>query len=107
MALLMVAVMCSTYTMVSFLLRKIYTVMALGMYRDVSYDLFFQGTKHIRKSAFWSLIWSLNTFLSAFALNLYTRIKGNRGLFLASMGILVVFKVVSDVLGILALADKC
>lgn len=106
MVLLMIAVMCSTYTMVSFLLCKIYTVMSLGMYQDVAYELFFKGTQKIRRSAFWSLIWSLNTFLFAFALNLYTRIKGNRGLFLMAVGILTVIKVVSDVLGVLALADK-
>jgi len=106
MALLMVAVMCSTYTMVSFLLCKVYTVMALGMYQDVSYDLFFQGTNNIRLSSFWSLIVSMETFLFAFALNLYTRVKGNRGVFLASVAIFVVFLLVREVMGIYALAEK-
>jgi len=106
MTLLMVAVMCSTYTMVTFLLCKIYTVLSLGMYRDVAYDLFFQGTKRLRLSAFWSLIWSMNTFLLAFALNLYTRVKGNRGLLLASAGILVLLPIVKDWMSILQLAEK-
>jgi len=106
MTLLMVAVMCSTYTMVSFLLCKVYAVMALGMYRDVSYDLFFQGTNNIRLSSFWSLIVSMETFLFAFALNLYTRVKGNRGVFLASVAIFVVFLLVREVMGIYALAEK-
>jgi hypothetical protein len=106
MALLMIAVMCSTYTMVTFLLCKIYTVLALGMYRDVSYDLFFQGTKRLRVTAFWSLIWSMNTFLLAFSLNLYTRIKGNRGLLLAFVGILALLPVAHDWMDILSMASK-
>lgn len=106
MALLLVAVMCSTYTMVTFLLCKIYTVLSLGMYRDVAYDLFFQGTRRLRVTSFWSLIWSMNAFLLAFALNLYTRIKGNRGLLLAFAGILVLLPIVRDWMAILQLADK-
>mmetsp|Transcript_51333 Transcript_51333/g.101953 ORF Transcript_51333/g.101953 Transcript_51333/m.101953 type:complete len:258 (+) Transcript_51333:57-830(+) len=106
MALLLIAVMCSTYTMVTYLLCKIYTVMALGMYRDVSYDLFFLGTKRLRLAAFWSLIWSMNTFLLAFALNLYTRIKGNRGLLLAFFGILALLPIVRDWMAILGMADR-
>jgi len=106
MALLMIAVMCSTYTMVTFLLCKIYTVLALGMYYDVSYDLFFQGTRRLRVSAFWSLIWSMNTFLLAFALNLYTRIKGNRGLLLAFAGMLALLPVARDWMEILSMANQ-
>mmetsp|Transcript_51577 Transcript_51577/g.99689 ORF Transcript_51577/g.99689 Transcript_51577/m.99689 type:complete len:262 (+) Transcript_51577:41-826(+) len=106
MVLLMGAVLCSTYTMVTFLLVKIYTVTSLGLYRDVSYDLFFQGTQRLRLTAFWSLIGSMYSFLIAFALNLYTRIKGNRGLLLAFFGILALLPIVRDWMAILGMADR-
>eukprot|EP00441_Pelagodinium_beii_P047865 CAMPEP_0197625046 /NCGR_PEP_ID=MMETSP1338-20131121/4512_1 /TAXON_ID=43686 ORGANISM="Pelagodinium beii, Strain RCC1491" /NCGR_SAMPLE_ID=MMETSP1338 /ASSEMBLY_ACC=CAM_ASM_000754 /LENGTH=248 /DNA_ID=CAMNT_0043195347 /DNA_START=39 /DNA_END=782 /DNA_ORIENTATION=+ len=77
---LMIAVVCSTYTMVMFLLCKIYTVMALAMYKDVAYDLFQKATATHRVHAFWSLIMAMNAFLVAFALNICRRIKGNRGI---------------------------
>ncbi|CAK0857853.1 unnamed protein product, partial [Prorocentrum cordatum] len=80
MVLLMIAVLCSTYTMVMFLLIKIYSVTALGLYKDVAYKAFTQATVGIRSDAFWALISSIITFLLAFSLNLYSKVKGNRGI---------------------------
>jgi len=106
MVLLMIAVLGSTYTTVAFLLCKVYTTIALGMYRDVAYDLFFQGARQLRVAAFWSLICSMITFLLAFALNLFARIKRNRGLLLATTGIVSLLLVIRDWWDLLALAQK-
>ncbi|CAJ1342686.1 unnamed protein product [Effrenium voratum] len=91
-----ISVICSTYTMVMFLLCKIYSVMALGMWKDVSYDLFQQATGRFRLRAFWSLIIAMHSFLVSFAMNLFTRIKGNRGLFLFMITMLGLIPVVCD-----------
>ncbi|CAE7873650.1 KLHL4, partial [Symbiodinium necroappetens] len=91
-----VSVVCSTYTMVMFLLCKIYTVMALGMYKDVSYDLFQQNTARFRLRAFWSLIIAMHSFLVSFAMNLFTRVKGKRGLFLCVVTMMGIAPVVYD-----------
>jgi len=91
-----ISVVCSTYTMVMFLLCKIYTVMALGMYKDVSYDLFNQETARFRLRAFWSLIIAMHSFLVSFAMNLFTRVKGKRGLFLCVVTMMGIAPVVYD-----------
>eukprot|EP00959_Pyramimonas_sp_CCMP1952_P356145 7458525-Pyramimonas_sp.AAC.1 len=44
MVLLMIAVLCSTYSMVMYLLIKIYAVTALGVYKDVAYRAFTVAT---------------------------------------------------------------
>ncbi|CAK8993216.1 unnamed protein product [Durusdinium trenchii] len=91
-----ISVVCSTYTMVMFLLCKSYSVMALGMYKDVSYDLFQAASGRFRLRAFWSLIIAMHSFLISFAMNLFTRIKGNRGLAFFFVGMLGIIPVVFD-----------
>lgn len=101
-----VSVVCSTYTMVMFLLCKIYSVMALGMYKDVSYDLFQAATGRFRLRAFWSLIIAMHSFLVSFAMNLFTRIKGNRGLCFFFVGMMGIIPVVYDWQIIYQIAEK-
>ncbi|CAK9107943.1 unnamed protein product [Durusdinium trenchii] len=101
-----ISVVCSTYTMVMFLLCKIYSVMALGLYKDVSYDLFQAATGRFRLRAFWSLIIAMHSFLVAFAMNLFTRIKGNRGLMFFFVGMLGIIPVVYDWQIIYQIAEK-
>lgn len=106
LALLMCAVLCTTFTMVMFLLSKLYTVTALGMYKDVSYDIFQKRTSGQRVKAFWSLIAGMLSFLMAFSLNLYTKMKGGRGLVLAAIGLCFVVKLVQEWAVVMILADK-
>jgi len=101
-----VSVVCSTYTMVMFLLCKIYTVMALGMYKDVSYDLFQQATARFRLRAFWSLIIAMHSFLVSFAMNLFTRIKGKRGIFFCVLTMAGIIPVIYDWKIIYQVAEK-
>merc|ERR1711860_241210 len=106
MVLLMMSALCSTFTMIMFLLFKVYTVTALGMYKDVAYTLFLQATGRHRMHAFNSLILSMTSFVVAFALNLYTRIKGNRGI-VASLAVLTLCGyILHDVYKLLHFADK-
>lgn len=77
--LLTIAVFCSTFTMVMFLLGKIYSVTALSMYKDVAYDIFHRATGRYRIGAFWSCICSMVAFIVAFALDLYKKMRGKRG----------------------------
>eukprot|EP00931_Biecheleriopsis_adriatica_P060268 TRINITY_DN36179_c0_g1_i1.p1 TRINITY_DN36179_c0_g1~~TRINITY_DN36179_c0_g1_i1.p1 ORF type:complete len:275 (+),score=36.13 TRINITY_DN36179_c0_g1_i1:34-825(+) len=106
MGFLMFAVLCSTYTMVTFLLCKIYTVMALALYKDVSYELFQTFTNTMRIRGFWSLIASMLAFLVSFVMNLYTRIKGNRGLIMTACGLACLLPMMQDWRVILDLASK-
>jgi len=106
MLCLMVSVLCSTYTMVTFLLCKIYTVTALSVYKDVAFDLFTRATGPLRIKAFWSLIYSLVLFLAAFCLSLYTRVKGNRGLILCVVAGVVLVPLIQDWRLIFQLASK-
>lgn len=105
MVLLMVAVLCSTYTMVMFLLIKIYTVTALGMHHDVAYEVFTLSTARFRSHAFWALITSIITFLMAFALNLYTKVKGNRGIALSAVTLAFVGLLLREGASVLLAAD--
>jgi len=89
MGCLMIAVLCSTFTMVLFLLAKICAVTSLGLYKDVAYATFLQATRYHRTMAFWSLFTALITFNTAFALDLLRRVKGSAGV-LMKLFILVV-----------------
>jgi len=80
MGLLMIAVLTSTFTMVMFLLNKICAVSALGLYKDVAYATFRQATARHRSLAFWSLIASVICFVASFAIDLFRRLEGNKGL---------------------------
>jgi hypothetical protein len=106
MVLLMIAVLCSTYTMVVYLLIKIYAVTALGVYKDVAYRAFTVATGRHRSHAFWALIAAIITFLLAFALNLYSKVKGKRGLVLSIVATCLVYMVLMEGAGVLLSADK-
>lgn len=106
MILLMIAIMCSTFTMVMFLLAKICNVTALGLYKDVDYATFLQETTHHRAEAFWSMFIGITCFVFAFSLDLLRRVDGQRGLILKAtslMGGLVMLWMWADVM---YLADK-
>eukprot|EP00929_Paragymnodinium_shiwhaense_P020543 TRINITY_DN13661_c0_g1_i1.p2 TRINITY_DN13661_c0_g1~~TRINITY_DN13661_c0_g1_i1.p2 ORF type:complete len:271 (-),score=75.80 TRINITY_DN13661_c0_g1_i1:176-988(-) len=77
--LLLIATMTSCFTMMVFLLGKIYSTTALGMWKDVAFFNFQHATAHHRNQAFWSLLISCLAFTGSFSLNLYTRLKGKRG----------------------------
>jgi len=77
--LLTVACLCSTFTMVTFLLNKIYSTTALGVFKDVAYDVYQMSTHRQRLLAFWSLIVAMVSFLVSFSLNLFSKLKGKRG----------------------------
>mmetsp|Transcript_70331 Transcript_70331/g.195777 ORF Transcript_70331/g.195777 Transcript_70331/m.195777 type:complete len:276 (-) Transcript_70331:171-998(-) len=77
--LLTVAALCSTFTMVTFLLNKIYSTTALGVFKDVAYDVYQLSTRRQRYLAFWSLIVAMVSFLASFSLNLFSKLKGKRG----------------------------
>lgn len=80
LAFLMLASLCSTFTMVTFLLCKIFSVMALSVHKDVAWQVFTKVTRRHRLNGFYTLISALLSFLVAYCLNIYTKIKGNRGL---------------------------
>jgi len=88
MALLTIAVLCSTFTMVIFLLNKVYCATALGMWKDVSYETFLVKTGKIRVDAFWSLILALSCFLGAFAINVLNSINSRRGIIIGVIAVL-------------------
>lgn len=75
MGMLTVAVLCSTFTMVIFLLNKIYCATALGMWKDVSYEVFREKSLDMRVKAFWSLNIALGCFMTAFIMNLLHNLK--------------------------------
>lgn len=78
MFLLVAAVLSSSFTMVMFLLNKIYSVTALAMHKDVAYRAFQRATSHLRVGAFWSLILSIVSFILSFTLHVLTRIESKR-----------------------------
>merc|ERR1711976_640059 len=93
MMLLMAATLTSTFTMVLFLLSKVYCVTALSFWKDVSYNTFHAATEMYRNQAFWSMMISTACFMLSFCLNLSQRMKGPRGylLTLLAIGILAFF----------------
>lgn len=80
MAFLMLSALCSTYTMVTFLICKIFSTRALATHMDVAFQIYTRETRPFRLHGYWALISALLAALVAFTLNLFTRIKGNRGL---------------------------
>jgi len=106
MLLLMISINCGTYTMVTFLLNKIYSSTALGMYKDVDYAVFFNETARHRVHAFWSLITCMITFMLSFSLNVMQRMKGKRGIVAAVLAVSVGSIMVYDWTSIMLLADK-
>lgn len=104
--LLMCAVLCTTFTMVMFLLSKVYAVTALGRYKDLAYDIFQKRTSAQRLMAFWALIVGLLSFLMAFSLNLYTKMKGRRGMLLCLTSFILVAVIVQEWAAVVVLANK-
>lgn len=105
MTLLMVAVLCSTYTMVMFLMIKVYSVTALGLHLDVAHEGFILATQRSRAGAFWSLIAATCSFLVAFALNLYSKVKGNKGLGLSFLAMCFLAALFREGMKVLSSAD--
>lgn len=89
MYLLMAACLTSTFTMVMFLLSKVYCVTALAFWKDVSYNTFHTATMMYRNQAFWSMMVSTACFLLCFCLNLQQRMKGPRGYLLTLLAIAI------------------
>lgn len=100
------AMLCSAFTMVMFLFCKIYTVTALGLYKDVAYQNFQEATAPHRIHAFWSLIIALLAFMGAFSLNMCTKINGIRGIFVGGLMLLCSFGIMIEVNKILILGSK-
>lgn len=76
MVLLTIATLASCFTMVTFLLNKIYAVTALGMQKDVAYDLFGLVTDRYRYASFWSLNLAMITFMISYCLNVIELARG-------------------------------
>lgn len=89
MALLSLATLASSFTMIIFLLSKVYSVTALGLWKDVAYSTFHAVTSSLRMQAFWGLIISTTAMMYAFCLNLIEKIKGPRGLVCAGVAALM------------------
>eukprot|EP00929_Paragymnodinium_shiwhaense_P008565 TRINITY_DN11251_c0_g2_i1.p1 TRINITY_DN11251_c0_g2~~TRINITY_DN11251_c0_g2_i1.p1 ORF type:complete len:283 (-),score=51.04 TRINITY_DN11251_c0_g2_i1:128-976(-) len=89
MACLMVATLCACFTMVLFLLNKVYSCSAIGMWKDVAYMNFQYHTAAQRKLAFWSLIVAVFFFTCSFSLSLYDRYKSRRGLALCGLSFVI------------------
>jgi len=106
MFLLLIAVLCSTFTMVMFLLAKICNVTALGLYKDVNYATFLHSSRSHRVLAFWSLFIALGTFLLAFALDLFRRVAGPRGVAVKVIAIVGGLYMLWEWADIMWLADK-
>lgn len=62
------------------MLCKLFSAISLGLYKDVAWELFVEAAKRHRLHAFYALISAILTFLAAFVLNLFSRIKGKRGI---------------------------
>eukprot|EP00929_Paragymnodinium_shiwhaense_P096496 TRINITY_DN580_c0_g1_i1.p1 TRINITY_DN580_c0_g1~~TRINITY_DN580_c0_g1_i1.p1 ORF type:complete len:289 (+),score=47.07 TRINITY_DN580_c0_g1_i1:123-989(+) len=101
--LLMIATMTSTFTMVLFLLSKVYCVTALSFWKDVAYNTFHTSTEMYRNQAFWSMLVSTACFMLSFCLNLGQRVKGIRGYMILIMAVVLLgyflynFKIMMDV----------
>lgn len=106
MALLTIAVLCSTFTMVIFLLNKVYCATALGMWKDVSYETFLLKTGKIRIDAFWSLILALSSFMAAFAINVLNSVKSRRGIIIGVIAVLGAGYMFRELNGMMDMANK-
>eukprot|EP00929_Paragymnodinium_shiwhaense_P011988 TRINITY_DN1184_c0_g1_i1.p2 TRINITY_DN1184_c0_g1~~TRINITY_DN1184_c0_g1_i1.p2 ORF type:complete len:321 (-),score=83.87 TRINITY_DN1184_c0_g1_i1:69-953(-) len=90
MALLAAATLTSTFTMVIFVLSKVYSVTALAFWKDVAYNTFTHATDTLRMQAFWSLIASNGFFMMAFCLNIAHRMgKGKNGYYVTAAAVAI------------------
>eukprot|EP00929_Paragymnodinium_shiwhaense_P113441 TRINITY_DN81737_c0_g1_i1.p1 TRINITY_DN81737_c0_g1~~TRINITY_DN81737_c0_g1_i1.p1 ORF type:complete len:303 (-),score=73.92 TRINITY_DN81737_c0_g1_i1:185-1093(-) len=106
MVLLMIATLCSAFTMVMFLLNKVYAVTALGFWKDVSYQTFVNATMKHRFQGFWSLIVSTVAFMLTFALNLIQKLPRRKGLAVSAVALAITFAMVSDWAHMMMTASK-
>lgn len=104
--LLMLATVTSCFTMMIFLLGKIYSTTALGMWKDVAFFNFNYATAKHRNYAFWSLLISSLAFTGSFSLNLYTRMKGKRGVVASAISFLVAAVMCLSIKEIMAIASS-
>eukprot|EP00929_Paragymnodinium_shiwhaense_P014105 TRINITY_DN121994_c0_g1_i1.p1 TRINITY_DN121994_c0_g1~~TRINITY_DN121994_c0_g1_i1.p1 ORF type:complete len:295 (-),score=55.60 TRINITY_DN121994_c0_g1_i1:146-1030(-) len=79
MVCLMVAMLCSTYCMITFLLNKVYSCTALGLWKDVAYNSFMRDMVQVRLRGFWSMMIALVALMTSFSLNLIDKVGGKRG----------------------------
>merc|ERR1719263_122942 len=79
----MLATLLTSFTTILFLLNKVYACTALGMWKDVAFFNYQYHTAAQRRMAFWSLIVSMLTFVASFALNLYEKMGGKKGKYIA------------------------
>eukprot|EP00929_Paragymnodinium_shiwhaense_P047855 TRINITY_DN24275_c0_g1_i1.p1 TRINITY_DN24275_c0_g1~~TRINITY_DN24275_c0_g1_i1.p1 ORF type:complete len:263 (-),score=39.02 TRINITY_DN24275_c0_g1_i1:135-923(-) len=105
-ALLLLATMTSTFTMMIFLMNKIYSTTALGMWKDVAFFNFQYATIGHRNNAFWSLLVSCFAFTGSFCLNLYSRMKGKRGVVATSVSSAVALAMCYSIKEIMRLAGS-
>jgi len=106
LGLLMLATMTSCFTMMIFLLGKIYSTTALGMWKDVAFFNFQYATAHHRNQAFWSLLISCLAFTGSFSLNLYSRMKGKRGITASAISFAVAAAMCVSIKQIMQLANS-
>lgn len=106
LGLLMLATMTSCFTMMIFLLGKIYSTTALGMWKDVAFFNFQYATAKHRNQAFWSLLISCLAFTGSFSLNLYSRMKGKRGITASAISFAVAAAMCVSIKQIMSLANS-
>eukprot|EP00929_Paragymnodinium_shiwhaense_P008564 TRINITY_DN11251_c0_g1_i8.p1 TRINITY_DN11251_c0_g1~~TRINITY_DN11251_c0_g1_i8.p1 ORF type:complete len:276 (-),score=34.69 TRINITY_DN11251_c0_g1_i8:130-957(-) len=106
MAFLMVATLCACFTMVLFLLNKVYSCSAIGMWKDVAYFNFQYHTAAQRKLAFWSLIVAVFCFMCSFSLSLYDRYKTRKGFALVGLSFVIGLVMVLSLKDLMDLANK-
>lgn len=86
--LLMIATLASTFCMVTFLLNKVYTCTALGLWKDVAYNAYMRDMVSARLRGFWAMFIGVVALLLSFSLSLINRFKGKRGYYLAGVSAL-------------------
>lgn len=106
MALLMIATLCSSFTMVMFLLNKVYAVTALAFWKDVAYSSFVNATMKHRFQGFWSLIVATTCFMLSFSLNLSQMLPGKKGKLITVVAIAFTLFMISDWMNMMVTASK-
>eukprot|EP00929_Paragymnodinium_shiwhaense_P011990 TRINITY_DN1184_c0_g2_i2.p1 TRINITY_DN1184_c0_g2~~TRINITY_DN1184_c0_g2_i2.p1 ORF type:complete len:297 (-),score=74.29 TRINITY_DN1184_c0_g2_i2:47-937(-) len=109
MVLLMIATLCSAFTMVMFLLNKVYAVTALAFWKDVAYNTFVNATMKHRFQGFWSLIVGTTSFMLCFALNLSQKLPNKPlplGYGVSALAIAISFYMVTDWTDMMLTASK-
>lgn len=106
MGLLMIATLCSAFTMVMFLLNKVYAVTALAFWKDVAYNSFVNATMKHRFQGFWSLIVATTCFMLSFSLNLTQMLPGKKGKIVSALSIVVTLVMISDWTNMMMVASK-